>query len=652
LSAPLLREEEGVLWLGNVAFLPSIHGKVAFAREVRRLFLSRRFPTVAVELPESLAETTLAAIELLPRIHVVSYSEEDGTRCFFPIDPCDSIVEVLRLALGEHCTIEFIDLDVERFQRRDVVLPDSYALGAIGLARYYAAVEPALPRTEAGSQDDARERAMARRLFELERAGPRRVPVLCVLGMAHLRGVAAYLDAARRDGSPPEAEDAAAALPPFDVSCHAVSEPSLYHILGELPYTTHLYETLRGSITLDEFEAVDQLKNLLFEARERYHAKHGAEYERISLGSFQNLLQLVRNLCLLQKRLTPSLYEMAVGARGIAGSEFAIEVIETAKSYPPSRDARPDDGKPSEGSPEDAEDAEDAGDSFREAGGFSIEAADMTETAMRIGEEAVPAKKRYLDEAKEWKRLRLEPPPPPKEVERWRTAWNPFRTCSWTPEDVLIENFAGHVRSRALSECGIAQEHLEEFTTSFKDGIHIRETIRNLHLGKVIVKESPPVRGQVGAVIVIYEPPDPAKFPWKITWFPEYPWESILALYATDYRQDLVGPGIARAEYGGQLFLRAHEPIEDVWVDPELSDALDDAERLVFAGAQHSQDVYVAYVAARPPTHRMKTYAAARGKKILYLPLSSFSRSTLQKLRRFHVLNGKPVRDYARQYIR
>jgi hypothetical protein len=89
-------------------------------------------------------------------------------------------------------------------------------------------------------------------------------------------------------------------------------------------------------------------------------------------------------------------------------------------------------------------------------------------------------------------RLRLEPPPPPKEVERWRTGWNPFRTCSWTPEDVLIENFAGHVRSRALSECGIAQEHLEEFTTSFKDGIHIRETIRNLHLGKVIVKESPP----------------------------------------------------------------------------------------------------------------------------------------------------------------
>ena len=89
-----------------------------------------------------------------------------------------------------------------------------------------------------------------------------------------------------------------------------------------------------------------------------------------------------------------------------------------------------------------------------------------------------------------------------------------------------------------------------------------------------------------------------------------------------------------------------------MWVDPELSDALDDAERLVFAGAQHSQDVYVAYVAAKPPTHRMKTYAAARGKKILYLPLSSFSRSTLQKLRRFHVLNGKPVRDYARQYIR
>jgi hypothetical protein len=276
----------------------------------------------------------------------------------------------------------------------------------------------------------------------------------------------------------------------------------------------------------------------------------------------------------------------------------------------------------------------------------------MTEDAMGFGGEVRPAKKRYLDIAKVWKKLKLEPPPPPAEKERWRTAWNPSLTCSWTPEDVLIENFAGHVRARALLESGLVQERLEEFRTSFKDGIHVRETIRNLHLGKVIVKEAPPPRGQVGAVVVIYELPDPRKFPWKLTWLPEYEWESLLAFYASDYTQDLIGPGIARATYGGQLFLRGHRWRGDVWSDPDFDEARDEVERLVFAGAAHSPEAFVAYVAAAPPTFRMKEYARRVRKRLIYLPLSSFSRTTLQRLRRFHVLNGKPVRSYARQYIR
>ena len=74
--------------------------------------------------------------------------------------------------------------------------------------------------------------------------------------------------------------------------------------------------------------------------------------------------------------------------------------------------------------------------------------------------------------------------------------------------------------------------------------------------------------------------------------------------------------------------------------------------RLVFAGAECSPEHFIAYLAASAPTPRMKEYTRRQGKKIIYLPLSSFSRSTLQKLRRFHVLNGKPVRSYARQFIR
>ena len=617
-----LHQKDGVLQWRDIAFIPSIHGRVAFAREVRRVFLAGRYPTVAVELPESLAERTLEGIEHLPAIHAVSYEESNGSRCFFPVDPCDSVIEALRLGIGENCYLEFIDFDVENFQRLEVVLPDSYAVNSIGLPDFYGAIAPLLPAPPPETQDDIREIGMARRLWKLLQRDRRRLPILCVLGMAHLQGVIRHLARAEAVGEEAFESAHAQALPPFDVALDPISTRSLYHILGELPYTTYLYEEERRSITLEEFEAVDKMKELLLQARERYHEKHSQEYEQISLTSFQNMLQLIRNLCLLQKRLTPTLYEMAIAARGMAGSEFAIAVIETAKDYPSLTD--------SENAP----------------------AVEMTEEAMKFGEDVYPAKKRYVDEAKVWKKIKLEAPPPPNQVKRWKTAWNPHETCSWTPEDVLVENFAGHVRERALLDSGIAQEHIEEFSTSLKDGIHLRETIRNLHRGKIIVRETPSVNGQVGAVVIIYEPPDEKKFPWKLTWLPEFKWESVLAFYATDFKTDLVGPGVARSTYGGQLFLRPLKAIRDIWQDPQFDEARDDAERLQFAAVALSPERFVACVGARPPGPRVKEYALRRGKQVIYLPLSSFSRRTLEKLRRFHVLNGKPVRSYAKQFIR
>lgn len=640
----MLQEKNGILWWDQIAFVPSIHGRAAFAKEARRVFLSGRFPTVAVELPESLAEKTLEGIERLPLLSVVSYEESSGARCFFPIDPCDSIIEALRLGLGEHCSLEFIDCDVEEFERLEVVLPDSYAVNSIGLPRFYDAVKPALPKPQNESQDDLRERYMAHRLRRLIEGPPKHLPVLCVIGLSHLEGLVRHLEGAAPHAEPIPDQPAP---PPFP-SLQLLSADSLYHILGELPYTTHQYEEQRRAISLDEFEAVDKLKDLLLEARERYHEKHTEEYEQISLASFQNLLQLIRNLCLLHRKLTPSLYEIALAAKGVVGSEFAIEVIETAKRYPPLQAETSE----SEDAGEGEEQAEGEGEGGGEETDGGFESVDMTESAILFDGAPQPAKKRYVDEAKVWKKLKLEPPPPPEEKKRWQTAWNPNQSCSWTPEDVLIENFAGHVRKRALLESGIAQEHLEEFCTSFKDGIHIRETIRNLHLGKIIVKETPPVRGQVGAVVIIYERPDPKKFPWKLTWFPEYEWESLLSFYATDYHADLVGPGIARSSYGGQLFLRAVTRVSEIWSEPALDEARDDAERLVFGGICFSPESFVAYLSASAPTPRMKEYARLHRKRIIYLPLSSFSRSTLQKLRRFHVLNGKPVRSYAQQFIR
>ena len=665
---PGLTEQDATLWWDRIAFIPSIHGRAAFARETRRVFLAERFPTVAVELPESLADKTLQGIDLLPEISVVSYEEADGTRCFFPIDPCDSIIEGLRLGRAENCHLEFIDCDVENFERQTVTLPDPYAVHSIGLARYYRTVQSKLPVVEPDSQEERRECYMAIQLHELLSRHDRHLPVLCIVGMSHLAGILRHLQRFA-GGRSPEADrhELLQALPPFQVDLHPLSENSLYHILGEFPYVTYLWEEQRHAITLEEFDSTEKLKDLLLVARERFHDKHAEEFQHISTTAFQNLLKLTRNLCLLQKRLTPSLYEVVLAARGIGGDEFAMEVIRMAKRYPPLRDEPPatssadagtpaapaDSGDVPQGNSPAVEPSDPALDSLPDEYSAEADAAvDMTEEAMRTGADVVPAKKRYIDESKEWKKLKLVRPPSKEETTKWRTAWNPYETCSWEPEDQLIENFAAHVRQKALRECGLAQERLEEFTTSFKDGLHVRETLRNYHLGKIFVKEVPPVRGQVGAVVIVYDKPNPDKYPWKLTWFSEHEWESTLSFYATDYRRELVGPGIGRALYGGQLFLYPPRVIVDVWEDPAFATARDDEERLVFAALCHSRERFVAYSSPTPPTLRMKLYAEKRRRRLVYLPLSSFSRSTIQKLRRFHVLNGKPVRSYARQFIR
>jgi len=71
----------------------------------------------------------------------------------------------------------------------------------------------------------------------------------------------------------------------------------------------------------------------------------------------------------------------------------------------------------------------------------------------------------------------------------------------------------------------------------------------------------------------------------------------------------------------------------------------------MMAGLYYSEDRYVAIVAKKKPSLAIKKYAALQKKKLLFLPLSSFSHTTLQKLRYFHILNGKHLRGWASRFI-
>jgi Mor family transcriptional regulator len=91
--------------------------------------------------------------------------------------------------------------------------------------------------------------------------------------------------------------------------------------------------------------------------------------------------------------------------------------------------------------------------------------------------------------------------------------------------------------------------------------------------------------------------------------------------------------------------------VYDIWKDPFFDFARSKPERLLLAAIDYSVEKHVVYVAADPPSGWCISMAAKTGKKIIYLPIGTFSPVTLKKLKEFHVLDGHHVRRYARQYI-
>ena len=119
---------------------------------------------------------------------------------------------------------------------------------------------------------------------------------------------------------------------------------------------------------------------------------------------------------------------------------------------------------------------------------------------------------------------------------QWAMRWNPFRQCSWPPEDIAIERFRTHVKDHALAILGHDLARTEKFTTSLKDGLDIRETLRNWHTGDLYVKIQPPNRGSLDCVIMLFDSPaDPRRYPWRVTWHAEPHDESTLSFFATEF---------------------------------------------------------------------------------------------------------------------
>lgn len=615
----------------RIELFPLLHGSGDVAQEVRDRLTDRRFDCLAVPLPPSFELPLEEAVVDLPRISVIVQQEqgaEQGPRVnYVPVDPCQAVIMGIRVAIGEGIYRAYIDRDTTTFEPLPFVSPDAYALKQLPYAAFAAAILPTLAPPGAGTQQQARVAWMAFQLHQLEMEFER---ILC---LCHFADWPWIRQAYRRRADYQE--------PDMNVSRperYLVDPASLYFALGELPFLTELYERRRASVHSDRHLSIDGIKELLLETRTRWQTAHDEEGHSVPTWVTPQLLQLylqyVRNHALLDRRLTPDLYTLVLAAKQMAGDDFAIRLLDTAKTY-----------------------------SYQ-----NIEHSHLPRLSAGLGQLALPdhqvvqATNRLQGAPVTWRSLSLRPRPARRTSRRWSYLWNPNRQCSWPPEDTKIESFHTHVREQTKAIIGADLAKSEKFTTSMKDGLDIRESLRHWHQRRpsgqpkrleLYVKEIPPARGNVDTVIFLFDTPaDPDEYNWQATWYAEHAQESTLCFYATPFLENMVAPGIGQSRYGGALFIFPPRAIPDIWTDEALGFAKTLEERLIAAGAVHSRETHLALVTPVAPKARWRQIAKQFGRRLVPIPLSRFSGQMIDRLRRFHVLNGQEIRSFAAQFIR
>jgi hypothetical protein len=633
----------------HVTAMPVVYGSGDFAWEVRRIMLAHEFDCLAVPLPPSFQSTVLRGVLELPSPSVAvqrsllgpdpqelrpapsdsanedlnsedDVSSEWSRHCldaelpvsYVPIDPCQPVIAAIRTALGDHLPIHFIDMETSDFERYSDMMPDAYALKRLPIERYAAAVLPSL-RAPHSVQWFERIRMMAWNLKNLSIDFRKILFVTSILEWPWIRQAFHQKDLIR-----PEDQNT------HEVSLYSVRKNSLYFMLGELPFITDLYETARRELGDEANLNIDGVKELLITARESYQREFKNRARKITPKLLSQILKYARNLTLIAHRLTPQLVDIVTSAQQMAGDGYALQVLETAKQY---RYAKKQPRSTTVG--------------------MSLDRMQLPDHQLAI------AVSRFPGPPIIWKDMQLIPRADKKQIKDWKQKWNPYSQCSWPPEDNVIENFRQTVFDRAREMMGADLVQTEKFTTSIRDGIDIRETVRHWHDDEIHVKILPPTRGSVNVAVLLFDSPaDPREYPWRTTWFAEHKDESTLAFYATDFAQQPVGPGICLATYGGAMFIYPPTPIPDIWSDSRLDFATTMEERLLGAACLHSENKHIALVSSAPPGPVWRQLARKFKKAWVHLPLNRFSDSTVQQLRMVHVLNGKEVRSYAANYIR
>jgi len=596
----------------KIRFLPVIHGSANFTRIVREQILSSSTDCVAVALPPEFQSTVEDGIKRLPLISLSCQDNSKGVVNYVPIDPCQPVIMGLRIAAQEGIFRKYIDWSCDDYETRKIDFPDTYALRHMSYEKFCAAILLTVKRPDTGSLHDKRARWMAFQLHQME------------MEFNHITLICSILDW-------PWIKEAYDERKPYDKpeqtgipQSYGVENETLFFALTEFPYITYLYEKNRQEMKSDKEVSIDGIKEILLRARQMFTEKHKVRYHNLTSQTFQIYLQYVRNLTLLENRLTPDLYTLITTAKQIGGDPFAIAVLDAAREYP-----------------------------FQKNDSASFEPLTLgIDKAIGSDESPVDMKNRLSEIQLEWRSMDLKPEADMQKQVEWKYNWNPYGQCSYPPEDDQIESFNSHVREQTKLLLSNDLARTEKFTSSVKDGIDMRDTLRHWHEGDIYVKEIPASKGRVEIVVFLFDvEPNPEVYQWRQTWYAEHNEESTLCFFATNYMSDMVGPGIGRATYGGCMMIYPPRPIPDIWEDRRINTAKTLEEKILEAAFFHSQEKHITVVSPCLPKSSWRRLARKYHKSIIHIPLKRFSNQTIEKIRRFHVLNGKQIRSFASHFI-
>ena len=598
----------------KINFLPVIHGSSNFSRIITERILTNETDCVAVALPPEFQTTIEKGIKLLPLISLCKQKESTGEFNYVPIDPCQPVIMGLRIALQEGIPRKYIDWSCSVYETRKVDFPDTYALRYMSYEKFCTALLLTIKRPILESLHDKRARWMAFQLHKLE-MDFNKITIICsLLDWPWIKE--AYNE--RKSYSKP---DNGLKSPKI----FSVDKDTLFFALTEFPYITYLNEKYRQEIKSNKELSIDGIKEILIYARKLFVQKNKVRYHNLTSKTFQIFLQYIRNITLLEGRLTPDLFTLITAAKQIGGDLFAISVLEAAREYPP----------------------QSYNSKFPDSTTLGIN------QAMDHNEDSPTNVKNRLSEIQmEWRNIKLKPDNKEKQKVDWKYSWNPHGQCSWPPEDEQIEGFNSHVRKQTKQLLNNDLARSEKFTSSIKDGVDMRDTLRHWYEGDIYVKEIPASRGHVEIVVFLFDiEPNPNNYQWRQTWYAEHNEESTLCFFATNYMNDMVGPGVGRSTYGGCMMIYPPRPIPDIWKDPRIHIAQTLEEKILEAAFFHSNEKHISLVSPNIPTASWRRLARKFHKNIIHIPLKRFSNQTVEKIRRFHVLNGKQIRSFANHFI-